>query len=131
MKKIILALLIQFTVLSADYIIKEDGTLTRQITQSTTTPLPEDEDITTLPPETPLPTKAYNVLNYGLKGDGVTDDSTALNALAGNTNVTNWYFPADLMLLLFMGEVRLYPFQQMVQGMNMEDFLQGVRILIW
>ena len=95
MKKIILALLIQFTVLSADYIIKEDGTLTRQITQSTTTPLPEDEDITTLPPETPLPTKAYNVLNYGLKGDGVTDDSTALNALAGNTNVTNWYFPAD------------------------------------
>ncbi len=89
MKKIILALLISFTALSADYVIKEDGTLTLQTTQSTTPP-PADTWV-----GAPLPTEAFNVLDYGLKGDGVTDDSAALNALAANTNVTNWYFPAD------------------------------------
>ncbi len=89
MKKIILALLISFTALSADYVIKEDGTLTLQTTQSTTTPPPVDTWVGAA-----LPTKAFNVLDYGLKGDGVTDDSAALEELAKDTDVTNWYFPS-------------------------------------
>ncbi len=106
MKKIILVLLISFTALLADYVITKDGTLTLQTTQSTTTPPPADEGTITPPPvdewvETSLPTKAFNVLNYGLKGDGVTDDSAALNTLAANTDVTNWYFPANKTFRLY------------------------------
>ncbi len=89
MKKIILAFLIQFATLSADYVIKADGTLILQTSQSTTTTPPADTWS-----EAPLPTQAFNVLDYGLKGDGVTDDSAALKELAKNTDVTNWYFPA-------------------------------------
>lgn len=29
----------------------------------------------------PLPTQPFNVLDYGLKGDGITDDSAALKEL--------------------------------------------------
>lgn len=41
----------------------------------------------------PLPTEKFDVTDYGLKCDGVTDDSNALKTLAKNTAVTNWYFP--------------------------------------
>lgn len=95
MKKIILTLLISFTALSAAYVIKPDGTLTPTTTQDVTTPPPTDTWVGTA-----LPTQAFNVLNYGLKGDGVTDDSVALNALAENIDVTNWYFPAGSTFLL-------------------------------
>ncbi len=77
MKKIILALLIQFTTLSADYVIKPDGTLTLQTTQSTTTPQPEDN--------------AVSVKTFGAVGDGIADDTLAIqNAINGESKL---FFP--------------------------------------
>jgi len=77
MKKIILALLIQFTTLSADYVIKPDGTLTLQTTQSTATPQPKDN--------------AVSVKTFGAIGDGITDDTLAIqNAINSESKI---YFP--------------------------------------
>lgn len=50
--------------------------------------------------ETPLPTTLYDVTDYGLVGNGTTDDTSALNTLALNTSVTNWYFPSGSSFLL-------------------------------
>ena len=50
--------------------------------------------------EMPLPTIPSNVLDYGLLGNGTTDDTAALNTLATNTSVTNWYFPSGSTFLL-------------------------------
>lgn len=111
MKKIIILIVVLILSiplsLLADYIISEDGTLIRQVIQGTTAPQSVDESSTTPPPATDawigaeLPTDVFNVLEYGLKGDGKTDDSTALKELAKNTNVTNWYFPKGYTFLLY------------------------------
>ena len=67
MKKIILVLLIQFTVLSADYIIKPDGTLTLQTIQDTAT---NNEDYS----------MESNRL-YGLTLDSIEDIDQSVDAL--------------------------------------------------
>ncbi|MGB5966189.1 MAG: hypothetical protein WBG65_11780 [Sulfurimonadaceae bacterium] len=95
MKKIILLIMLQLaTLMAVDFTISESGTLTKEssvpeTTQDVVTPVESTSDW--IGPA--LPSTKFNVLNYGLKGDGVTDDSAALNALAKNTSVTNWYFP--------------------------------------
>jgi hypothetical protein len=50
---------------------------------------------------TPLPDSAdwVDVTDHGVVGDGTTDNTAALNTLAGNTSITNWYFPAGSYLM--------------------------------
>lgn len=42
--------------------------------------------------ETPLPDTAFDVTAYGVPNNG-SDGTSALETLASNTGVTNWYFP--------------------------------------
>lgn len=91
MNKIILILILQLTTLLA-YTISE-GSLTKGAVQTNNVYASDWVPA-------PLPSKAFNVLDYGLKGDGTTDDSAALKALAKNTSVTNWYFPKEHTFLL-------------------------------
>ncbi len=86
MKKMILIALLTITIVMAESYIMTEGSPLRKESATVTSP----QDNTT----NPLPTQPFNVLDYGLKGDGITDDSAALNTLAKNTGVTNWYFPA-------------------------------------
>ncbi len=83
MKKIILALLISFTALLADYVIKSDGTLTPATTQDVTTP-----------PSTPISTNCnhpnygapINVSTLGIKGDG-SDEQPLLESILNKGGV--------------------------------------------
>jgi len=108
MKKIILLTLLPITIVMAGSFImtKGDPLIKTVITSSPSTdsnPENTKDNPTTISNWTPklLPTQKFNVLNYGLKGDGVTDDTRALNTLAKNTNVTNWYFPAGKTFRLY------------------------------
>jgi len=111
MKKLVLIALLPITMLMSgsfvmqkgspllkaeDSVPNTTGTMatseTSTITETTLTNVDSTNKITD---KYDLPKTIYNVLDYGLKGDGVTDDSEALEQLAHNTNVTNWYFPAD------------------------------------
>lgn len=96
MKKIILLCVVGLTTLmSIEFTMSKNGLYPNTETQTPATP-PSDSDWI----EAPLPTKEFNVRNYGLKGDGITDDSAALKALANNTSVTNWYFPEGYSFLI-------------------------------
>jgi len=97
MKKIILIAILPITIMMAgSFVMTEGNPLIKADTVSTSPTKPSSPTDTTTSNWTPkpLPTQKFNVLDYGLKGDGVTDDSAALKSLAKNSNVTNWYFPA-------------------------------------
>jgi len=107
MKKIILLITLQLTILfSGSFVMtpgqplvkSEEETVVTSEPETPTLPATQETTLTTVNDNnwapTPLPTQKFNVLNYGLKGDGVTNDSAALKKLAENTNVTNWYFPS-------------------------------------
>ncbi len=100
MKKMILIALIPITFVTAGSFVMSKG---NPLIKADTTTIDTGTDTTTTYSDwTPadLPTQKFNVLEYGLKGDGTTDDSNALNELAKNTNVTNWYFPAGYTFLI-------------------------------
>lgn len=89
-------MILPFSLLMAGpFIMTKEGSLIKANDLNTT-----NTSATTTWTPIQLPTQAYNVLDYGLKGDGVTDDSAALRALAQNTGVTNWYFPQNKTFLL-------------------------------
>ena len=97
MKKIILIAILPITIMMAgSFVMTEGNPLIKADTVSTSPTKPSSPTDTTSSDWTPkpLPTQKFNVLDYGLTGNGVTDDSSALRTLAKNTNVTNWYFPA-------------------------------------
>ncbi len=101
MKKIILIALLPITIVMAGSYIMTEGSPLRKADTIVTSPDTSTPDNTT----NPLPTQPFNVLDYGLKGDGITDDSAALKELAKNTSVTNWYFPAGKTFKLYDVEV--------------------------
>jgi len=79
MKQVIFILLAAFTLLSADYIMKADGTLTRLIDYNSTT-------VSDLLDDT-----AVNVKVFGAKGDGITDDTIAIQKAIDSES--RLYFP--------------------------------------
>ena len=111
MKKIILITFLPITIVMAgsfvmtkgNPLIKADATTittsTDTIVNDTTTTYSTTSTSNWTPK--PLPTQKFNVLDYGLKGDGITDDSAALKELAKNTSVTNWYFPVGKTFKLY------------------------------
>ncbi len=98
MKKIILLIIVQLTVIMAGSFVMIEGNPSLTKVNTTVSDTTGNTSLNTtitysnFTPK-PLPTDKFNVLDYGLKGDGITDDSAALKTLAKNTNVTNWYFP--------------------------------------
>jgi len=106
MKKLVLITLLPLTISVAGSfvmqkgspLLKTDSDTVNQVTTGTNSASGTTASSASIPDsdwtETPLPTQKFNVLYYGLKGDGSTDDTDALKALAQNTAVTNWYFPA-------------------------------------
>lgn len=121
MKKIILLITLQLTVLfSGSFVMKpgqplikseEETTSTIQQEDNTTTPL-ENSSIHVLRytetehalPSTPIDITNQTVMgSYGLTAlvaDGVNDDSARLKTIAKNTNVTNWYIPSGKTILI-------------------------------
>jgi len=106
MKKIILLTTLQLTILLSSTFVMTPGQPLVKSEEETASPT-ETAPTTTTNSSTDtniisqsLPIQAFNVLDYGLKGDGVTDDTAALKALAGNTNVTNWYIPSGKSILI-------------------------------
>ncbi|MDM5264384.1 glycosyl hydrolase family 28-related protein [Sulfurovum sp. XTW-4] len=91
MKKIILLLIVGFTTLMGiEFTMTESGLYPNVETQPTPSTPVADGWV-----ETPLPSSYFNVLDYGLKGDGSTDDTAALEAIFNDhPEVTNLYFPA-------------------------------------